>query len=345
MNLDHLMQTPRVELARIPSPLEPVDWRWGGHRLWVKRDDLTGAALSGNKVRKLEYLFADARAAGADMIVTSGGIQSNHSRATAIAARQVGWDCTLVLTGVEPEQLDGNLLLDRLVGADVRILPTMTLPEREAAAERVADELRAAGRRPYVIPGGGSNEIGALGYVRCVAEIAEDLKRSGCSVGTVVVPLGSGGTYVGALLGARLAGLDGPVIGATVYGTPEDWQPIIADYVARCVRRWKLEVEIGEDGIELLAAAGEGYAVSTNSELSFIAEFAGKTGLLLDPVYTGKAMYAFHRAVDSGEIRPGGDVIFIHTGGVFGLFPQREKLTEVLGNAQGPISERGEQSR
>ena len=332
MNARQIVDQPRVPLAQLPTPLETANWAWGESRLLVKRDDCTGLGLTGNKVRKLEYLLADAVEQGCDTVVTSGGVQSNHARATAIAARRVGLNCVLVLAGETPDALDGNLLLDRMVGADVRILPPMSQNERTAAAERIADELQASGAHPYLIPSGGSNEIGALAYIRAAEELAADLRQADRPVECIVVPVGSGGTYAGLFLGAKLFGLGARIIGATVDGTPDTWKPDLTDYVSRCIRRWKLDISIDPDDFELIDAVGRGYALSAPVEIEFIVAFARKTGLFLDPVYTGKAMYALDRDIRAGNLPLSGDLLFIHTGGVFGLFPQKGMLADAVGH-------------
>lgn len=330
MDVTGMLDLGRLELARLPTPLEKVDYAWGKHRLFVKRDDLTGTVLSGNKVRKLEYLLADALAAECDTVITCGGVQSNHARATAIAARRLGINCMAVLTGERPTEVDGNLLLGRLVGADVRLFGPMSKAARAEKLEQAADEVRAAGGKPYVIPAGGSNELGALGYLRAARELAGDLKAAGVRPTVLAVPVGSGGTIAGLFLGARLFGLELRVIGATVDETPDFWRPWLAEYMGRCAARWQLDVSFAPDEIELLDAVGRGYAVSDPDEIQFIAGFARRTGLVLDPVYTGKALFALDRAIRSGRLDPGGDVVFVHTGGVFGLFPERGIFAEVL---------------
>jgi len=185
-DLKHLIERPRVTLAHLPTPITPVAWDLGSAKLFLKRDDLTGSGLSGNKVRKLEYLIADARARGCDTLVTCGGVQSNHTRATAVAATLCGLRSVVVLSGDEPSELDGNLLLSRLVGAEVRIVEAMPSGERHARMLEIAAELEQQGLRPYVMPSGGSNEVGALGYCRAMSEIAEQLEADSRGIGCIV---------------------------------------------------------------------------------------------------------------------------------------------------------------
>jgi len=328
--LDRLLDQPRVPLANLPTPITRVNHDWGGVRLYLKRDDLTGCGLTGNKVRKLEYLIADAQAQGCDTLVTCGGVQSNHTRATAVAAAMTGMKATLVLAGQTPADLDGNLLLSRMVGADVRILPPMSSADRYARMLEIAEALKARGQRPYVMPSGGSNEVGALGYVRAMHEIAAQLADDPRGIGCVVHACGSGGTYAGCFLGCRLAGVKPRHVAAIIEDTIPAWTTSLIDYIGRTANRWNLNVATSPKDIELIDGAGLGYAVSTDAEIDFIVSFARRTGIFLDPVYTGKALYALDRDIRAGTFDPGGNVLFIHTGGVFGLFPKRAMLTAAI---------------
>jgi D-cysteine desulfhydrase len=330
MTIYDVIDQPRVELANLPTPITPVNYGWGDVRLFLKRDDLTGCGLMGNKVRKLEYLIADAKAQGCDTLVTCGGVHSNYARATAVAAAMTDMHCVVVLAGETPKELDGNLLLSRMVGADVRILPPMDSRARAARMEEIAETLKSDGRRPYVMPAGGSNEVGALGYIRAMHEIAEQLGRDSRGIGCIVHACGSGGTYVGSFLGCRLAGVQPRLVAAIVEGTIDDWRRELSDYLGRTVRRWKLDLAFDSAGIELIDGTGRGYALNTDQEIDFIASFARRTGIFLDPVYTGKALYALDRDIRNGSFDPRGHVMFIHTGGVFDLFPNRDPFTAAI---------------
>ncbi|HEY3242235.1 MAG TPA: pyridoxal-phosphate dependent enzyme, partial [Phycisphaerae bacterium] len=323
------LDLPRELLAQLPTTIHPVHYAWADTRLFVKRDDLTGVGLTGNKVRKLEYLIADAKQQGCDSLITCGGLQSNHARATAIAAAMTGMQAVLVLGGEPPAELDGNLLLDHIVGADVRIVRVNVPGERTAAMLAAADELRARGRKPYVMPSGGSNEVGALGYMRAAWEIHQQLTADQ-NIGCVIVPVGSGGTFAGLWLGARLAELRPRVVGAIIEGTIADWRNFLADYINRTAVRWSLDIRAKPQELELVDGAGRGYAQNTPEEIQFIVSFARATGLLLDPVYTGKALYAVDRELRAARFDPSGNVLFIHTGGVFGIFPKRHEFTRAI---------------
>jgi D-cysteine desulfhydrase len=334
-DLSRLIERPRVPLAHLPTPITPVSWDWGPVRLYLKRDDLTGSGLSGNKVRKLEYLIADARARGCDTLVTCGGIQSNHTRAAAVAATLCGMRSVVVLSGDEPLELDGNLLLSRLVGADVRIVPAMSSSDRHARMLELAAELEQQGLRPYVMPSGGSSEVGALGYCRAVSELAEQLEADPRGVGCIVHACGSGGTFAGCHIGRELAGLAPRHVAVIIEGTVREWRASLVDYVNRTANYWDIDLEADPDAIALLDGAGRGYAVNTDEEMDFLVRFARVTGIFLDPVYTGKALYALDREVRRGTFDPGGHVLFIHTGGMYGLFPLRRRLMDAMKRSGG----------
>lgn len=330
MTLDDLLDQPRVRLANLPTPITAVPWAWGNVRLYLKRDDLTGCGLSGNKIRKLEYLIADAKAQGRDTLVTCGGVQSNHTRATAVAAAMTGMRSVLVLSGETPQDLDGNLLLSRMVGADVRIVPAMEADQRHTRMLDIARDLEKSGRKPYVMPSGGSDELGALGYVRAMHEIGEQIEADPRGIGCVVHACGSGGTYVGSFIGRRLAGVKPRHVAAIVEGDVPGWRRTLLDYLARTAKRWDIDVSAEAGDIELLDAAGLGYAVNTDEEIDFVVRFARQTGVLLDPVYTGKTLYALDRAIRAGTFQPNGNVLFVHTGGAFALFPNRGRLSAAI---------------
>ncbi len=305
----------RLSLARLPTPIERIT-RWprarSGVDLYVKRDDLTGAAVSGNKIRKLEYALAEARRLGADTVVTCGGCQSNHCRATALLAAGLGLSAILFLRrrDVAEEQLDGNLLLARLAGAEVRFIS----PEAYADRARLMAQTGA-----YVIPEGASNTIGGWGYVNCVREIV----ASGQSFDYIWHAAGSGGTTAGLLLGQRIHRLGGKVVAVAVCDDRAYFQAKVREI-------WP-DQEFTDDEIIILEQyVGRGYALNTPAELALIAELAATSGIVLDPVYSGKAFVGLCAEIDAGRIAPGSRVLLIHTGGIYGWFPKREELSEVL---------------
>ncbi len=323
----------RIPIALTPTPLEPMAKlsKRLGVEVLVKRDDLTGAALTGNKIRKLEFLLAEAQAKGADTVVTCGGAQSNHCRATAIAARRLGLESTLLLRVPDPAQpppVDGNILLDKLVGAEIRWVTPAEYADRKRVFARVADELRARGRKPYLIPEGGSNALGAWGYVRCVEELQRELPPGDA---TLIYAAGSGGTGAGLILGVKLLKLPWRVVGINVCDDRDYFVRVIGEIIEEAIGRFSLGVAFRRDEIEIVDGyVGAGYAQSRPAELRVLAELARTEGILLDPVYTGKAYFGMLHEVERQRRRFGERIVFIHTGGIFGLFPKAAELAPLL---------------
>ena len=335
MKLDEL---PRVHLAELPTVLEEAPRlakAIGIERLLVKRDDLTGLALGGNKARKLEFLMADAQAKGVDVVITCGGGQSNHARQTAAAARKIGMDVILFLDDPMPPIFGGNLLLDVLLGAEIRFLGCVTYPEVEKAMAAAAAKLVSQGRTPYVIPVGGSNPLGAMGYVDAVRELAWQLESSKFKVQgsklkvdssklDVVMALGSAGTAGGTLLGCYLFLPEANVIGISV-SRAADKAFLRAEFIANMAAE-----DIGTSGPDMSRLRvydeyiGEGYAIPTKEGIEAILTAARTEGLILDPVYTGKAMAGLIDLARKKEIGQGRPVVFWHTGGAGGLFACEE---------------------
>lgn len=309
------MRPAPLPLAQRPTPLEPLDrlsdWL-GGPRLLVKRDDQTGLALGGNKARKLEHLCAEALAKGCDTLVTGGGPQSNHCRMTAAAANRLGLRCHLALAGAVPGQPTGNLLLDHLLGAHLHPTAAREYYEIEASIEAVADEVRVAGGRPYAIPVGGASVTGALGYVDGARELAGQLADP---LDWIVVADGSGGTHAG-----LLAGLDGPtrILGIDV-GTRPDLDKRIPELAAATAAAVDRPVPDGDIHIDH-TRFGAGYGKPTPECLEAIRAAARLEGLILDPVYTGKAMAGLIGWVREGRFTKHQTVLFWHTGGAPALF-------------------------
>ena len=317
------MDVPRVRLAQLPTPLEPMDrfTNWlGGPRVLVKRDDLTGLALGGNKVRKLEYLCGEAQAQGCDVLVTGGGAQSNHARMTAAAANRLGLDCHLAVGGKEPDVYSGNLLLDRVLGATLHFTGADSYYEVESAIEEVAARVTADGRRPFAMPIGGASVTGAAAFVdaadELLAQAAGDAKDDG--IDWIVVADGSGGTHAGLVAGlagaARVLGVD--------VGTRPDLDDVVPRLAAEAAARTGRTAL--SDQLELdHSRFGEGYGAITDDALEAIERVAGLEGVILDPVYTGKAMAGLIAAAREGRFGPGDTVVFWHTGGAVALFARR----------------------
>lgn len=327
-------ELPRLSLAMGPTPVERLDRMSErlGLEVLVKRDDLTGSTLSGNKVRKLEYLLADARARGADVVVTCGGEQSNHCRATAIAARQLHLDSVLLLRTENPgapPPPEANILLDRMVGAEIRWVSREEYRARAQHFVAIERELVAAGRRPYLIPEGGSNPLGSVGYVRCIDELLEQI---GPEPATIVYAAGSGGTGAGLLLGVRLRALPWRVVGINVCDDREYFVCVIGEIIEEALRRFAPKVTFSREEIEIIDGyVGRGYARSRPEELSAMRDLARAEGLILDPVYTGKAWFGLLGEIAKrGPSAFGPRVVFLHSGGIYGLFPKSSELAPLL---------------
>jgi len=290
----------------------------------IKRDDLTGAALSGNKVRKLEFLLADARAHQADIVLTCGGIQSNHARATAIGAARLGMGCLLLLRGDAPARVEGNVLLDRMVGADIRFITPEQYRDRDRIFGEESERLRRLGHTPYVIPEGGSTALGSLGYVLAMEEIHSQCVESGERFDVIVTAVGSGGTLAGLLAGHAMHPATTPrPIGINVCDTAAHFEGIVRTLVDEMAEQYNTP-PVDASAVEILDGhVGRGYALSTNEELDTLTRFARKTGIFLDPVYSGKAMHGLITEIERDpESWRGKRVLFLHTGGIFGLFPR-----------------------
>ena len=323
----------RIMRARLPTPVEPARRLSNklGVELLVKRDDLTGSSLSGNKIRKLEFLFAEAAAEGADTVITCGGEQSNHCRATAIAAAELGLRSYLLLrteTPKEPPAAEANILLDRLVGAEIRWVTREEYKRRVQLFTEVQGQLLAQRRKAYVIPEGGSNAVGAWGYIGCVEELAQEL---GDEPLTLVYAAGSGGTGAGLILGIKLLGLPWRAVGINVCDDKAYFVEAIGDIVDAAAKRWLMPIELDRSEIEIVDGyVGVGYAKSRPEELQTIRDVARSEGLILDPVYTGKAFHGMQKELERDPNVFGPRVCFIHTGGIYGLFPKAKELEPLL---------------
>jgi D-cysteine desulfhydrase len=334
------IEPPRVRLASTPTR---GHWlRYGadlGAKIWVKRDDQTGSELSGNKVRKLEYLLAEAVAQNATHVITCGGEQSNHARATAMAARQLGLASVLVLRTDDPAKPPaptGNILLDRLVGAEIRWISRPAWRERNRLLADEAERIRAGGGRPYIIPEGGSNALGSWGYVRAAHELASDLEGIAAPDHpvTVIYACGSGGTGAGLVLGAKLLNFASRgirIAGVNVCDDRAYFIDAIGRICADFEERWQLREHISPADIDIVDGhVGAGYAKSRPDELATIRDVCRSDGIVLDPVYTGKAFHGIVSELRRDPKRFGAAVAFVHTGGMFGLFASAETIAPIL---------------
>ena len=321
----------RISLARTPTPLQALERataRWGnGHRLWIKRDDLTGCTLSGNKVRKLEFITAHAIDEGYDTLITCGGLQSNHCRATAFAGAQLGLSVHLLLRGEAPAEADGNLLLDQLAGATVSCYPKRQyVAEIDALFQHWQQHYAKLGRKALVVPTGGSDGIGAWGYIAACEELRADFAASGIEQAHIVTATGSGGTQCGLTLGAALHDLPATVWGVNVC----DDEQYFLDKVAADTADWRRRypgVPAADTRTRVIDGyVGQGYGIASPQVFALIAELAALEGVVLDPVYTGKAFAGMLAEIAAGLFQGCRDIVFMHTGGIFGLFPQRAGL-------------------
>ncbi len=341
---------PRVPLATLPTPLHEArrlrDALGGPDRcprILLKRDDLTGLALGGNKARKLEFLVTDALRGGATVLVTTGGVQSNHARMTAAAGRMVGLPTSLVLSAAPGErEVQGNLLLDRLLGAEITFVEPprdpmkLTGPDEAAALAELEARLRARGERPYLVPLGGSTPLGVLGYVAGALELEGQLEAAGARPERLYVACGSRGTAAGLVLGARLAGASYAVRGVAVSGGDPASTAFAVEIANGAAELLGSDARLTPDDFETdQSQIGPGYGRSTPASLEAIELLALTEGVLLDPVYTAKAMAGLVADIRAGAIDPAATVVFVHTGGQAALFAHAAELAVATGRVGG----------
>ncbi|MBL6458257.1 D-cysteine desulfhydrase [Belnapia sp. T6] len=323
----NLARFPRIRLGHMPTPLEPMEQlsrHLGGPNLWIKRDDCTGLSTGGNKTRKLEFLCADAQAQGADMLITQGATQSNHARQTAAAAAKLGLDCLILLedrTGFADAAYtqSGNVLMDKLHGAQVSRRPGGA--DMQAEMETVAADLRAKGRKPYVIPGGGSNPVGALGYVNAALELVAQAAEMGLRIDHLVHATGSAGTQAGLVAGLVALNSGIPVLGIGVRAPKPKQEANVLALAERTAAHLGLPGIIKpEHVVANCDYVGQGYGLPTEGMVEAVKLVAQKEGILLDPVYSGKGMAGLIDLIQRGQFTKGQNVVFLHTGGQAGLF-------------------------
>ena len=328
---------PRLPLANTPTPLQKLHRvsESLGVNVWLKRDDLTGSVLSGNKIRKLEFTLAEAQRQGCDSLISCGGLQSNHCRATALLGTQLGFDVHLILRGDSPKEYDGNLLLDAIAGASIETYPQQEFSNHlNQRLEHKAQQLRERGKKPFIIPTGASDDIGCWGYVAACSELQKDFQRVDISPFGIYTATGSGGTQAGLTAGAELFDLGCPVTGIAVCDDEQYFQT----KVRHDLNGWSVRyaAEDGFEGLNIDALniqvledyIGPGYAIADDEIYDTIIWLTRLEGVVLDPVYTGKAFHGLKEEILAGRIPPGSDVVFIHTGGIFGLFPDKQRFID-----------------
>jgi L-cysteate sulfo-lyase len=325
----NLESIPRILLCLLPTPVVPLkrlSQYLGGPEIFMKRDDLTGVAFGGNKNRKLEFLLADAKQKGADVIVTEGALQSNHCLQTAACSAKLGFKCELVLSGDDPDFITGNFLLDQIL--DVKIHRAKDSVERKGLMVKVEKELKAEGKKPYMIPTGGSTSVGALGYLNCVFEIVQQSKELGVPFSHLIHSTGSGGTQSGMLIGRELYFPELEILGINVGEPRGSLEKIIKGIIMDFNQDWGLELMIGDDSIKVLEDYfGEGYGIPTQEMIDMVKLMAKLEGVFLDPVYTGKAIVGLVDLIQTKVIPKDSKVLFLHSGGGPSIFNYKEVFT------------------
>lgn len=324
----HLSRFPRLHFAHLPTPLEPMprlSEALGGPQLWIKRDDCTGLSTGGNKTRKLEFLMADAVAQDADTIITQGATQSNHARQTCAIAARLDLECHILLedrTGFHDEAYayNGNVLLDQLHGASISIRPAGA--NMNAEMEALAEKLRGEGKKPYVIPGGGSNEIGALGYVNAAMELVGQANDRSLRIDHLVHATGSTGTQAGLLVGLEAMNSGIPVYGVSVNKEKSTQEGNVHDLAQRTATYMGYDADlVARDKVVANSDyVGDGYGLPTESMKEAVTLMARCEGILLDPVYAGKGFAGLIDLIRQGHFKQGENIVFLHTGGSVSLF-------------------------
>jgi L-cysteate sulfo-lyase len=324
----HLSRFPRLHFAHLPTPLEPMERiskHLDGPNIWIKRDDCTGLSTGGNKTRKLEFLMADAVEQGADTIITQGATQSNHARQTCAASARLGQECHILLedrTGYHDEAyaLNGNVLLDQLHGASISLRPAGS--DMDAEMEQLAMQLRDDGKKPYVIPGGGSNETGALGYVNAAFELTYQANERSLNIDHLVHATGSAGTQAGLVVGMQAMNSGIPVYGVGVNAAKQQQEEKVFGLAQRTLDFMGLSQSLvaRDDVVANSDYVGEGYGLPTESMIEAVKMLASFEGILLDPVYAGKGFAGLIDLIRKGHFRKGENVVFLHTGGSISLF-------------------------
>ena len=317
-----------LKLAHLPTPIHKLESfsKEYGTNIWVKRDDLTGSSTSGNKIRKLEFTLARAREKGADVLITCGGIQSNHCRATAILGTQLGFKVHLVLRGEKPEHVEGNLFLDHLAGAEISYFsPRYYNARLQFIVRELSEEYRDQGKSPYFINTGASDATGVWGYVSAAKEIASQETQLDVDFDTIVCASGSGGTQAGLCAGSLVHNLDAHVLGMAVCDDEAYFLAKVRQDLLDWKQLYNLDVNIDDFKINVNDKyIGPGYAKATTDVFTTIEDAIRREGLALDPVYTGKAFHGLLQELKQGMLETE-NILFIHTGGIFGLMAQRQE--------------------
>lgn len=321
-----------MQFANLPTKIEKLDRLSAELRnveIYMKRDDQTGTEFSGNKIRKLEFSIKEALDQGCDYLITCGGVQSNHARATAAVAARLGLKSYLVLRGTGEEDLDSNYFLDKVLGASIKFITPEDYKERRMEImAQLAEELSAKGHKAYVIPEGASNGIGTFGYYKALEEILVQEKELGIKFDAIVTAIGSGGTYAGLLYANKINKNTAKIFGVNVCEDKEHFKNQIKNILEESFEYTGEEIDFSKEDINIIDGyVGIGYAMSRPEEIEFIQKLARLEGIILDPVYTGKAMYGLVEEIKKGAFANYKKILFIHTGGLFGLFPKKNMFS------------------
>lgn len=323
----------RLSLAHLPTPLtklERFSVPGSDTQIWVKHDEITGTEVSGNKIRKLEFCLAEARDQGCNTVITCGGVQSNHCRATAVLGARLGLKVHLLLRGEKPSVPEGNLLMDYLTGAEITFIPTEEWRGHAEYAASLQAEYVEKGDKALFIPIGASDEIGLWGYVAACEELRSDFERLDLAPDYIVTATGSGGTQAGLIVGAQIYDLKAKVKAFNVSDDANYFDQKIREDVTLWKQRYNVDFDDSWLEIDTIEGyLGPGYGVADQEVFDLIAELARSEGIFLDPVYTGKAFHGMVSELakgDAGQLPGANQVVFIHTGGLFGVFPQQEKF-------------------
>jgi len=323
------MHTQKISFAGFPTPLQKMPRLsrvLGGPNLFIKRDDMTDLAFGGNKARKLEFLFADAKNKGADVVISTGAVQSNCACMVAAAARRLGMKPVLVLVGKEPDDYDGNLFLDKLLSAEIHFIDGSG-PHVEDLMNSLAEEFKAKGRKPYVIPVGASVPLTVPGYALAMEELVNQFREIGERIDYVVCACGTGGTQAGLILGARLLDVTAKILGVNVFAIKADASRTIAQLVNGSAELLGVDLSIVPKEVTVFDDyIKEGYGVLNKEVTEAIKLVAETEGIFLDPVYTGKAMVMLIDLIKKGYFKEDDNVVFFHTGGLPALFLYRNEL-------------------
>lgn len=320
----------KINLGIFPTPIIKINHFYSSYKpfqVWLKRDDLSGLELSGNKVRKLEYLFRDAQFKKANHVITCGGLQSNHCRTTAFIAAKLGLKCTLFLRGKPDENcVTGNYFLNLLLGSNIKYVTVEEYTNINSIMDEFKEELKNDNETAYVIPEGGSNEMGVWGYIKCFSELQKQIFDQGLPIDTIVVATGSGGTHAGLLLGKILTGSSLKVVSFNVCDSADFFKNKIRSIIYDFSNKYNLPIVINESDIQIIDGyVGEGYGQIGENETELIKDFALSEGIIIDPVYTAKALFGLKDLLQK-KIWPDKNSMFIHTGGIFGIFPYHDRF-------------------